>query len=150
MTEIDFYVLASRRPAARLELVCRLAERACRRDQSVFVYAEDSHLLQNLDERLWSFRPSSFVPHRVLADNDMPGRHALEPVVLSSGEPSIDRRILINLASEVPAFFSRFTRTLEVIDEDDSVRDQGRARYRFYQHRGYPLRHHRVKDSIQV
>ena len=50
--------------------------------------------------------------------------------------------VLINLAQTVPTFFSRFERTLEIVDDCDAARAQSRDRYRFYQKRGYPLQHH--------
>ena len=144
MTRIDFYVLGSEEEALRLGLVCRLAEKAVDSGQSVFVHGDDEALLARLDEALWSFRPSAFVPHRVLAAGHTPSVVDSDPVQLSTGEPPTDRRLLINLATAVPAFFSRFERTLEVIDERPDVRDAGRERYRFYRHRGYPLAHHRL------
>lgn len=52
--------------------------------------------------------------------------------------------VLINLARSVPTFFSRFERTLEIVDDSDTARAQSRDRYRFYQKRGYPLKHHKL------
>ena len=52
--------------------------------------------------------------------------------------------VLINLAQTVPTFFSRFERTLEIVDDCDTARAQSRDRYRFYQKRGYPLQHHKL------
>ena len=144
MTRIDFYVLPTEDPQARLALVCRLAEKAVGAGRSTFVHADDPDLLVGLDERLWTFRASSFVPHRLLEADALPERVADDPVQLSCGAPGPDRRVLINLAARVPPFFARFERTLEVVDQSEPVRGQGRERYRFYRHRGYPLRHHDV------
>jgi len=144
MTRVDFYLLGSAEESLRLGLVCRLAEKAVERGQALFVHGDDETLLTRLDEALWSFRPSAFVPHRVLAADETPSGVDSDPVQLSIGEPAGDRRLLINLAAEVPAFFSRFERTLEVVDERPDVRESGRERYRFYRNRGYPLAHHRL------
>jgi len=144
MTRIDFYVLAATVPDYRLLLVCRLAEKAAGLGRRVFVHADEVTLLQSLDDRLWDFRANSFVAHRLLASDALPDGADSDPVQLSTGAPAPDRDLLINLASEVPPFFSRFERTLEIVDESDAVRDAGRARYRYYRHRGYPLKHHAV------
>ena len=144
MTRVDFYVLPGEEPATRLAFVCRLAEKAYERGQPVFVHGDDEALLARLDDALWSFRPSAFVPHRLLPADEPPSAVDAEPVQLSAGEPAPDRRVLINLAREVPAFFSRLERTLEVVDQSPAVRDAGRERYRFYRHRGYPLKHHQI------
>ena len=144
MTRVDFYVLGGEAEAARLALVCRLAEKACERDQTVFVHGDDEALLARLDAALWTFRPGGFVPHRLLAAGESVSGVDTDPVQLSLGEPASDRRVLINLAAAVPPFFSRFERALEVVDQRPDVRDAGRERYRFYRHRGYPLGHHRL------
>ena len=145
MTRIDFYVLPTSDPEARFALVCRLAEKAVGVGRSVFVHADERAPLVDLDERLWTFRASSFVPHRLLDDDGAaPGRVDDDPVQLSCGAPAPDRRVLINLAAAVPPFFARFERALEIVDQSEPVRAQGRERYRFYRHRGYPLKHHDV------
>jgi DNA polymerase-3 subunit chi len=51
---------------------------------------------------------------------------------------------MINLAAEVPAFFSRFERVLEVVDGDASRRAQSRSRFKFYRDRGYELATHNL------
>ena len=143
MTRIDFYVLGGEESAARYELIAKLSEKAAGRKQNVFVFSEDKQELANLDDILWSFRSVSFVPH-ALIDDPVSSLVDTDPVQLSSSEPGFDRQVLINLSTEVPPFFSRFERTLEIVNDDPSVRDPGRDRYRFYQQRGYPLQHHKM------
>lgn len=159
MTRVDFYLLSSTDSMSRLQTVCKLIDKANSRGQRVFVHSDDTELLKKLDESLWSFRPDRFIAHRLLiepnpsagVDESAAGSAAentqattLESVTLSSYEPVRTDAVLINLASEVPVFFSRFERTLEVIDGQDSIRLDGRARYRFYQERGYPLKYHNL------
>lgn len=144
MTKIDFYVLPDEQNDARLELVCKLAEKAVQRKQRVFIHATDEELLNALDARLWAFRADSFVAHQLTPKDKALSSEDDDPVLLSAGDPGTDRRVLINLADTVPAFFSRFERALEVVNQSDEVRDQGRERYRFYKQRGYPLQHHKM------
>ena len=142
MTRIDFYVLDTADHIRRLKVVCKLAEKAAGAGERVFVHADDSAMLEALDSSLWTFRANSFVAHSIVNSDDIEDANGGDPVQLSCAAPASDRTLLINLAEEVPLFFSRFERTLEVIDQSDDVRDAGRTRYRFYQHRGYPLKHH--------
>lgn len=144
MTRVDFYVLSDSDESNRTKLVCKLAEKAFRHDKAVFIHSNNTELLKQLDEALWQFRPDSFVPHRMLASDEIGSNCDSDPVQLSAGEPGNDRHVLINLSSEVPTFFSRFERTLEVVNQAENVRDAGRERYRFYQERGYPLHHHKM------
>ena len=56
-----------------------------------------------------------------------------------AGEPAEPYQLLFNLADDVPSFCGRFERVIEVIGTtEEEVRD-GRARYRYYRDRGYPL-----------
>lgn len=142
MTRVDFYVLQSTDPADRLTSACVLAERAVERGKLLYLYSSDASLLARLDDLLWGFRADSFLPHRLLGDETPVDGAYEEPIVLSGGEPPLDRRVLLNLDTSVPPFFSRFEQLLEVVDQSPDVRDAGRERYRFYQHRGYPLKHH--------
>jgi DNA polymerase-3 subunit chi len=141
MTQVDFYILDGADSAARLDFVCRLAEKASGSGNRVYLHAADAAQAEALDALLWSFRDDSFVAHQLVGGSD--DSHA--PVLLGHAhEPAAEREVLINLAAEVPPFFSRFERTLEVISDDPALRESGRARYSYYKDRGYPLRHHRM------
>lgn len=144
MTRIDFYVLSGVERLARLDLICKLAEKASGRNQKVFIYSEDVDELTALDKSLWDFRAMSFVAHQLIKPGKLLNSSDNDPVHLSSGEPGMDRNLLINLASQVPSFFSRFERTLEIVNEDPAIQMPGRNRYRFYKQRGYPLHHHKM------
>ncbi len=144
MTKVDFYVLSDENADNRLMLVCKLTEKAYRYDQKVFIHSDEKNLLAELDNVLWQFRADSFVPHTFLDETDASVEHNMDPVQLSIGEPGHDRCVLINLSNSVPPFFSRFERTLEVINQSETVRVSARERYRFYQQRGYPLQHHKM------
>lgn len=144
MTRIDFYVLSSIETAERFQLICRLTEKAIARREKVFIHSDSAEQLSALDAMLWNFRALSFIPHSLFSASNKSISAQNDPVHLSVGIPATDRTLLINLANEVPLFFSRFERTLEVINEQPSVRAAGRSRYRFYQQRGYPLQHHKM------
>ncbi len=144
MTRIDFYLLPDVELHNRLLLICKLAEKAARQQSPVFIHAENPELLETLDTELWQFRADSFVAHRLMAEQEISANSDADPVLLSCGDPADDRRTLINLADQVPSFFSRFERTLEVVNQHPSTRDLGRERYKFYKERGYPLKYHKM------
>jgi DNA polymerase-3 subunit chi len=144
MTRIDFYVLTGADPDARLHLVCKLAEKAAGLRQRVFIHSDSADVLHELDKALWNFRAMSFVAHQLLPDGHLASMTDADPVQLSTGQPAMDRDLLINLAEQVPPFFSRFDRTLEIVNEEPQVQGPGRERYRYYQQRGYPLHHHKI------
>lgn len=144
MTRIDFYIVSSDAPDARLTLACRLADKAMERKNKVFINATGPAEAARLDELLWTFSQGSFIPHRVVGAGDE--RAGIEPVLIGSGrEPPGDSwDLMINLADAVPEFFSRYERVAEVVDGDEERRKQGRQRFKYYRDRGYELNTHQL------
>lgn len=139
MTRIDFYLLPGAEPLERLRTACRIAEKAFLLDHDVHIHTADPAVSRRMDELLWTFRDRSFVPHEVEPEDP-----EAWPVTIGHAMEPAPRAVLINLAAEVPPFFGRFERVAEVIDENPQIKEAGRARYRFYRERGYPLHHHRL------
>jgi DNA polymerase-3 subunit chi len=52
--------------------------------------------------------------------------------------------VLINLADQLPSFFSRFERLIECVDHDPEVKQASRSRFKYYRDHGYPLNTHTV------
>jgi DNA polymerase-3 subunit chi len=96
---------------------------------------------QRLDRLLWVFHDQSFVPHGRLGQADP----ALTPVLVAQpGEAGDEHDVLINLAPEVPLFFSRFDRVVEPVDADPPARAASRERFKFYRDRGYQPSVHKL------
>ena len=145
MTRIDFYILGQANDRARHMTACRLSEKAFRQQLPVYIHTESSAEAHTLDDLLWTFRGGSFLPHKILdsAENETEARDPLITIGYGSA-PSLHEGVLINLASAVPDFFSRFERVIEVVDADNERRQSGRDRYRFYKDRGYKLGTHKL------
>ncbi|MBD3618216.1 MAG: DNA polymerase III subunit chi [Chromatiales bacterium] len=140
MTRVDFYILGDDARAGRHLTACRLAEKAWGMGHRVHLHAASAEEAVMLDELLWTFRDGSFLPHERVTEAG-----ADCPVTLSEcWEPTGECEVLINLAPEVPGFFSRFERVAEIIDRDEAARRLGRERFRFYRDRGYPLATHEL------
>lgn len=144
MTQVDFYILDSDSDDARLRLACRIVEKATQLDRHVFVHSSSDDEARKLDELLWTFSQDSFIPHRVVQGE--PETPPKEPVLIGAAQPPASGRweVLVNLAVEVPEFFSRYERVAEVVDANAVRREQSRERYRFYRDRGYKLNTHQV------
>ncbi|HEX7080129.1 MAG TPA: DNA polymerase III subunit chi [Gammaproteobacteria bacterium] len=143
MTEIDFYILGGDSIEARLVLACRIAEKAVQRECGVLIRPGSAAEARQLDELLWTFSQGSFLPHRMAS---AAGPSPIEPVLIDDGPGPVGERwdLLINLAGDVPEYFSRYARMAEVVDADADRRARGRERYRYYRDRGYSLKTHRV------
>ena len=142
MTKVDFYIHrdGARHDAHELTL-CKLAEKVSAQGKRIYIHAGSEAQAQRLDKLLWTFRDGSFVAHEAY----QPGVTSEAPVQIGTHpSPETDSEVLINLAAEVPLFFSRFDRVAEMVGSDDTAKQQGRARYRFYRDRGYTLDMHKL------
>jgi DNA polymerase-3 subunit chi len=144
VTEIDFYILESDSDDARLKAACRIAEKAVQQSLHVFVHSASEKEANRIDELLWTFSQGSFVPHRV-ANGPDPADPQETVLIGFAAQPVVQHwDLMINLASDVPEFFSRYQRVAELVDAEAQRREEGRRRYRFYRDRGYELRTHRI------
>lgn len=142
MTRIDFYVIPEAEDPGPVPLCCRLCEKSMKSGLKTYVWAPDGSLIDDVDAALWTFRQGSFVAHEYAErceDTD------LTPVLLGRGEPPESHHgVLINLGGEVPDFFSRFERLLEIVCGDARARADSRKRFQFYRDRGYALETHKL------
>ncbi len=142
MTQVDFYILGRQAKGDRYQLACRLTEKAWHQGHRVYLHTNSAGESQHLDRLLWTFRQGSFLPHGISTDADS----ELTPILIGDGDNSGNEHdVLINLATDVPDFFSRFSRVAELVDNDEQVKQESRQRFRFYRDRGYPLNTHEIK-----
>ena len=141
MTKVDFYVVATQASGNRFLLACRVADKARRAGHRVVIHTPSEEEAQHMDRMLWTFNEQGFVPHARLGE----GEPTINPILIGDGANAHDEHdVLINLATEVPTFFSRFQRLAECVDNDETIRNASRERYRFYRDRGYPLALHEI------
>lgn len=139
MTQVDFYVTQDASHDARERLACRLIEKAWKQGHRIHVHVDDESQARAIDELLWTFRDDNFIPHGLL------GEETDATVLIGHHQaPEELPYLLVNLANEVPEFFSHCERVAEFIDQRESVRNAGRERFRFYRERGYTLETHNL------
>jgi len=141
MTSIKFYVTPDGTQDISLLTACRLAEKTCQQHQKAYIHTNSAEQSTQLDTLLWTFSDGSFIPHALSTD-----AHADDSTIVIGHDidaPECDQ-VLINLAGDVPTFFSRFQRVAEIVGNSTDQKNQGRERYRFYQQRGYQLETHKL------
>ena len=132
MPRIEFYVLSTAVPAERLRAACQLAMKAWRAGLPVFLRGSDAQQCSEVDELLWRFKAESFVPHSLYQDD----AHA--PVVIGQDEePSIGQGVLINLGSILSPQVERFSRVIEIVNQEPDLLTACRENFRSYRQRGY-------------
>lgn len=141
MTQVDFYILQANADGDRYQLACRIAEKARRAGRRVLIHTPIDAESKHVDTLFWTLWEQSFIPHGRLGKDDP----QVNPILIGDGSSDeSEHEVLINLASDVPMFFSRFERLIECVDHDDAVKAAGRERFRFYREHGYPLQTHNI------
>ncbi|MGH8353016.1 MAG: DNA polymerase III subunit chi [Pseudomonas sp.] len=132
MTRVEFYVLSSANLADRLKAACQLATKAWRHGLPVFLRCSDEAQCSQLDDLLWRFKAESFVPHSLYQDDPQ------APVVLGlDDEPGTQQGLLINLSPSLSPFLERFSRVIEIVNQEPALLNACRENFRIYRQRGY-------------
>lgn len=137
MARVDFYVLERVDERSRQLLACKLAEKAYRLKNTVYIHAQTAADARHLDELLWTFRDGSFVPHGIVGSG---AEAAAAPVVIGHPEQHADSSdLLINLCDDIPPFAGAFPRVAELVTSDEACRQASRKRFAAYRDQGHTL-----------
>ncbi|MEM7407765.1 MAG: DNA polymerase III subunit chi [Pseudomonadota bacterium] len=129
MTRVDFYVLADGAGRERELTACRIVEKAWQQGHTVWLTTEDQRQAERMDQLLWTFRDSSFVPHE-----RGPAESGVVGIV-----PYTERHtggVLVNVANAALLPLERAARIAEIIPADADGRSYGRQRFRAYRDAG--------------
>ncbi len=139
MTRIEFVLLDTGADKASVyERVHHFANAAAS-NGGMFIHADDPADSYALSTLINPSAEYASAPSKALASITE------SAVVVGHGrEPDGTHHTLLNLAPEVPWFFGRFERMIEVVQSDENARKSGRERYRYYKCRGYPLSHRQL------
>lgn len=139
--KIDFYVLQQPDIKSYQDLICRLAEKAYKNRNNIYIHTNNQKEAHQLDELLWTYRDDSFLPHNLVNE----GPDQTPPIQIGFAEkPENHRDILLNLHQSVPEFYLNFSRILEVVAADAESQAMAREHYRFYRAAGYEITTHKI------
>ena len=128
MTRVTFYTHV----AQPLALVTWLLQRKIYAQKLTACVVGDEETLRHLDNVLWE---NDFLPHAFLGTTVAPDT----PIILTAEEPppTYTADVLISLQANVPPFFSRFGRYVDIVSKRDI--QPGRQRYRYLKDHGYAI-----------
>ena len=138
---IDFYVLEANATDGRLRLACKIIDRAYRSGHSVYLWTRDDQESGLLDDLLWTFSQSSFIPHvRNNGNSDLTA-----PVLIGHHPPQMGiAEVVVSVADQPVEDYSNFVRIAEVVGFDEIEKQSGRSRFKFYRDQGLELETHRI------
>jgi len=138
---VDFYLLPGTNTQSIQQFCCRLAEKAWKLGNTVFIRTENEQQAQQLDNLMWTYSDGSFLPHAM--ENNT--QKSEVPIIIGSKtEPASTVDLMINLANDIPENYSHYTRIVEILNQDEAIRKQGRLRYSQYDKNRHPLNHHNI------
>ena len=144
MTRVDFYVLSTSAPHDRRVLACKLTEKAWRQGMNVYIHTGSDTETGIVDKLLWTFRQGSFIPHE--KSTASPAEREDMSVLVGHGNPPENfRDVVINLSLDPPPLFAEYQRVAELVDQDETIRTEGRKRYMVYKQQGCELETHKLE-----
>ncbi len=122
--------------ADRVEGICNLLLRRGRLTPHVLILCPDDSFAAQLDERLWTIHPESFLAHAIVTDDVQ--TNSQQPILLST---SINRDnqpvVLVNGGLEIPPDVSGFAHIVDFVDGwDEPLKQAARERFRTYRQMG--------------
>ena len=127
MAKVSFY-LFEKSPERQVESTCRLCRKILRKSAKIWLYSPDLDMQQQLDERLWTFDPSSFLAHGI------DQTHA--PICISAVLPESAEWIVFNFNNQAIEQVTQFSHIIEIIENDEHAKHIGREKFKTYRKLG--------------
>ncbi len=135
MTKVSFY-LFEKSDELQVESTCRLCRKILRQHAKIWLHCPDPALQQQLDEQLWRFDPSSFLPHGI----DQPQAS----ICISAQKPKQADWIIFNFNSEALEPDPKFSHIIEIIENNETAKQIGRKKFKQYRSHGLVPNTHKL------
>ena len=135
MAKVSFY-LFEKSPERQVESTCRLCRKILRQPAKIWIHCPDMATQQELDERLWSFDPQSFLAHGI------DQVHA--PICISSALPDSAEWIVFNFNNQALDQVNNFSHIIEIVENDEQAKQVGREKFKAYRRLGIAPQTHKL------
>lgn len=134
--QIDFFILDTAAQAESMRLICSMVEKAYLDEQYVYIHVDNLQQAQYIDKLLWTFSDESFVPHQQVTGTES----ASDKITIGYTQaPALPSQVLINLSTDVPAFYAQFQRVVEIVFNNPTMQQLARTRYKHYRDHGHDI-----------
>jgi DNA polymerase-3 subunit chi len=141
MTRIEFFFNVEN----KLQKIADLSEKIVAKGRRLMVFTPDMDQTLKLEQFLWTRPATGFIPHCRAGS----ALATVTPIIINSdGTQLAHDEVLLNLHTQHPPFFSRFTQLIEIVGMDESDKTEARVRYGFYRDRGYEIKHFDALKAI--
>lgn len=141
MPEIRFYHLM----VTPLEKALpKLLEKIIMQGHHIVVLTESEEQTDSLNTQLWTYHPSSFLPHGSHKDGFIED----QPIFLTHKEENPNHaQVLIVLNGKIPAFIDPFKQVLDLFEDGDGVAKKFEEKWETYQRCSLPLTYWRQQKE---
>jgi DNA polymerase-3 subunit chi len=163
MQQVDFYLIENEVSDAQHKLCCRLCQKLYSLEQKTVVICQSQTQADSLDKQMWGYEDSSFLPHGVVhrahqVHQGSSKENQIDQIDIVAMQPdgqmmqdltslSNQYDVIVNLSdSQIDLTPSNEKiRIAEIVEKNDTAREQARVRYKYYQGSGYELKTHSLK-----
>jgi DNA polymerase III subunit chi len=143
LPQVDFYVLPEN--GKQGHFTCALIQKAWKQGNNVFINTRSETEAATLDDLLWTFKDTSFLPHCLATDNNAEN----VPIIIGhdnqiNSEIPDQSAIIINLTNHIAKNTNKVVRILEIVSGNENERQQARKRYAEYRNQGHKLNNHKI------
>ena len=134
---VEFYVFEHANHQQTKTALCHLVETWYKNGWRIAILCASPQEMQLLDQLLWTFSDTSFIPHSVATTE-----HSMSSVRLyvDSSEIKDDLHIIVNLSTQALITVTASHCLVEIVFSDESVQQLARGRYKQYRDHGYQLK----------
>lgn len=136
VSSVEFYLCEEPSINECFRRALQITEKFYLDQKKVFIYVNTFETASQLNDLLWTFHDTSFLPHEIYKEASAPST-TIAIGYLSTAPHNWD--ILINLSDTVPPFYSKFKRISEFVPSGEIFKTRARERYKFYKEQGFNL-----------
>ena len=138
---MSFYIVEQALPDSIFQTAAKLIDKAYRQKLKTWVICGDEATAEKLDDWLWTFDETSFLPHALASELPVDEQPPIQ-IGLSLPSSEQDFNILLNLSEQMPEAYTQFQRVLEVVPANK--KEAARIRYKTYRDNECDLHRHVV------
>lgn len=142
LPKVDFYVVEQPHHNP-LILLCQTLEQLLVEEETMFIGVPSMIMAKQLDQLLWTFNDTSFVPH------SMSGQDQLYPALIQIGIMPVPSGIttLVNLTESLPPLSEDLKNIIEFVPLVPEQQQRARERYKQYREMGCQLQTHKLQNN---
>lgn len=140
-----FYITQQNSQSENYPVIARLASQLINQNHKIYCSVDTEAEAEQLDQILWTFNDISFLPHKIRNID----KHSAAPleICFNAMQPlPTDHDVWINLSHfhSLPNWYAQFNCIVEMVWEEEKIKQRGRERYKIYKSLGYAVEHHTI------